>query len=196
MQITRDGIAVRAPQWGVALPADSGEHEITASAPGYERFESKVTVTGEGSTATATVPALVPQLAAPAPIVSRPQPEHVEPQPSANHGLGTPRTIALVAGGLGLVGVGLGTAFGLASKSKHDEAARYCNGTACTDQRGVTSGNAAQRDGNLSTAMMIVGGVGLAAGVTLWLTAPKAGHDAPPAQVGLGLGTVQVKGAF
>ncbi|HEY5374190.1 MAG TPA: hypothetical protein VIK01_10925 [Polyangiaceae bacterium] len=44
--------------------------------------------------------------------------------------------------------------------------------------------------------MMIVGGVGLAAGMTLWLTAPKASSDAPSAQVGLGFDAVQVEGAF
>ncbi len=94
------------------------------------------------------------------------------------------------------MGVGLGAAFGLASKRKHDQATGYCVGSSCNDTRGVTDENAARSDGNISTVMMIVGGVGLAAGATLWFTAPKASSDAPPAQVGLGFGTVQVKGAF
>jgi hypothetical protein len=192
LEIRRDGVVVREPEWDLALPCDSGDHEITAQAPDHAPFKTKVTVAGEGQTTTVSVPELVANL-------TRPIDHHDERlyPPLATQpkdGLGTARTVALVAGGVGVVGVGLGTAFGLMSKAKHDDAAKYCNGAPCTDERGVTDGNAAQSDGNISTAMMIVGGVGLTAGITLWLTAPKAGT--PAAQVSLGLGTLEVEGAF
>ena len=53
--------------------------------------------------------------------------------------------------------------------------------------------------GNVSTIPMIVAGVGLAAGVTLWLTAPARNSDspgAPAAAIGFGFGSVQLKRAF
>jgi hypothetical protein len=196
LEITRDGVVVREPEWGLALPADPGEHEVTAKAPGHAPFETKVKVTGEGSSTNVSVPELAVQAPPPrAPLPAPTEPAPTEPASSASHGSGTTtRTIALLVGGVGVVGVGLGAAFGLASKSKHDQAAKDCTGAACPDNAALGEANAAQTDGNISTVMMIVGGVGLAAGVTLWLTAPK--ESTPSAQVGLGLGTLQVKGAF
>jgi hypothetical protein len=192
LEITRDGVEVRDPEWGLALPSDPGDHEITAKAPGRAPFQTKISVTGEGQSVTASVP----ELAALAGAAVDPGDERLFTPPPPKTGLGTSRSVALVAGGIGVLGVGLGTVFGLASKSKHDQAENYCNGAACRDPRGVTAGSAAQSDGNISTVMMIVGGVGLAAGVTLWLTAPKTHSGAPSAQVGLGLGALQVKAAF
>jgi tetratricopeptide (TPR) repeat protein len=183
LEIKRDGVLVGEPAWGLSLPSDAGDHEVTANAPGRVPFKTKVRVVGEGVTTTVSVPVLAPEpSAAPGPSTS------------TNHGLGTQRTVALVAGGVGVIGFGLGAAFGLVSKSKHDQAARECDGAACPDESALAAANAAQSYGNLSTAMMIVGGVGLAKGVMLWLTAPNA--KAPPAQVGLGLGTLHVKGTF
>lgn len=185
LEITRDGVVVGVAAWGAALPSDAGDHQVVAKAPGYVPFETKVGVAGEGKTTTLNVPVLTALPAEP-------------PPPAPSHGLGTARVAALVAGGIGVVGIGLGTAFGLASKSKHDEAAKYCPAAACTNNQGVTAGNAAQTNGNISTVMMIVGGVGLAAGVTLWLTAPTPSDSpgAPAAVIGLGFGSVQLKGAF
>jgi serine/threonine-protein kinase len=204
LEIRRDGIVVGEPAWGVALPSDSGEHQVVAKAPGYAPFQVKATVAGEGQTAVVTVPELVPLASASAkPAAAAPErrarenSDKIAPtEPSSRPGLGTARTAALIAGGVGIVGVGLGTAFGLISKSKHDEAGKYCEGTACTDQLGVTAEQAAQRNGNLSTVMMIIGGVGLATGITLWVSAPPRTSSTPSAQVGLGLGVLAVKGAF
>ncbi len=58
IEITRDGVVVREPEWDLALPCDTGEHEITAIAPGHSPFKTKVTVAGEGQTTTVSVPEL------------------------------------------------------------------------------------------------------------------------------------------
>jgi hypothetical protein len=194
LELTRDGVAVREPSWGLPLPTDAGEHEVTAKAPGHAPFAKKVTVSGEGAITTVSVPELA--LDASPSAAQGPSGNTAPATPDTGSKGGTARTLAVVAGGIGVVGVGLGTAFGLASKSKHDEAAQYCSGAECTDARGVTAGKSALTDGNISTIAMIVGGVGLATAVTLWLTAPSAHADEPAAQVGLGFGTVQVRGAF
>ncbi len=184
LELRRDGVVVGQPAWGLALPSDNGEHRVPATAPGHQAIETLLSVTDEGKTTTVNVPELTPLA------------PDAEPGPQASPGLGTARVAALVMGGIGVVGVGVGTVFGLVSKSKHNEAEKYCNGVACTDQRGVAAGDAAQTAGDISTVTMIVGGVGLAAGLTLWLTAPKTNTNPASAQVGLGLGTLQVKGTF
>jgi len=183
LEVRRDGVVVGQPAWGVALPSDPGPHRISASAPGHQPFEVLVDVQGEGKTITVHVPELVAN--APTEPVAAPHP-----------GLNTRQIAALVAGGIGVVGIGVGTVFGFISKSKHDEAERSCQGDECTTQQGLDASMDAHKAGNVSTVAMIVGGVGLAAGVTLWLTAPKPNSGAPSAQVGLGFGTVRVQGAF
>ena len=196
LEIRRDGVVVGEPAWGVALPSDSGAHEVVAHAPGHEPFQAKVSVVGEAQTATVNVPELALSSPSVTPAGAGAGPPTGEASPTTRSGLGGARVAALVTGSVGIVALGVGTAFGIASKSKHDEAAKYCSGAACVDDRGVIAGNAAQSDGNISTVLMIAGGVAFATGVTLWLTAPSRSSDAPSAQLGLGLGTLQVKGAF
>jgi len=194
LEVTRDGERVGQAQLGVALPADPGEHTIVAKAPGFAAWQSKTVVEGDATSTAVSVPALSAEAAPAAP--SAPAPARVDTGATdVSGGLGTQKIVALVAGGVGIVGLGVGTVFGLKSKSKHDEAANDCTGGSCTTQAGVDAGNDAHAAGNVATVGMIVGVVGVAAGVTLWLTAPS-GKEAPSAQVGLGLGTVTMKGAF
>jgi tetratricopeptide (TPR) repeat protein len=80
-------------------------------------------------------------------------------------------TAALVAGSLGLVGVGLGVGFGLAAKSDLDLSERYCDGNRCTSQRGVDAANSATREANIATVSFSVGGGLLALGTVLWFLA-------------------------
>jgi hypothetical protein len=185
--VKRDGESIGGPQWGVPIPTDEGEHTIAASAPNRQAWQAVILVKGEGQTVKVSVPKL-----AEAP----PSGKMDTPPRETRHlsgGLGTQRTLALVSGGLGVVGIGIGTVFGLKSKSKHDEADGYCNGPACTDQRGVTAADAAISAGNVATVGFVVGAVGLAAGVTLWLTAPKRGLAPSPTELALGPGFVQLR---
>lgn len=175
LQVMRDGKLVGAPQWGSAIPCDAGEHTITASANGYEAWTGAVTVKPKASTVSISIPPLRAKPAEPAaPVVavataptSAPQPAHESP------GLGTQKTLALVAGGVGVVSLGVATIFGVRSANQHSELEKYCEGTICSDQRGVDAGERAYSAGNVATAFSIVGGVGIAAGVALWLTAPQ-----------------------
>ena len=107
IEVTRDGVAVGAAQWGSAVALDPGLHPITASAPGKEPWKGEVNV-GEGG-ATVTVPMLLDAAAKPAL-------ETTAPPPEPKKGLGTQRTLALVAAGVGVVGVGIGSVFGLADR--------------------------------------------------------------------------------
>jgi hypothetical protein len=166
-EVKRDGELAGSGQWGTPIPVDPGRHVIVASAPGKKTFEGSVDVK-EGATQTFTIPALA---AAPA---TAPPPSAPPPPPEAQpSGLGTQRILALAAGGIGVVGVGLGTVFGLSSKSKHDAAQPNCNGDVC-NKDGLAARNDAISAGNLSTVFFVVGAAGLAGGATLWLTAPSS----------------------
>jgi hypothetical protein len=191
LEVRRDGEVVGEGQWGVALPVDPGPHEIRATAPGRTEFRTSATATNEGKTTTIEVPSLAMLPAAPAP--STPPPAVVSPPAGAGasppataaapapepasepaRGLGAQKTIALVAGGRGLVGLGVGGYFGAQALSKHSDSTAHCQGAAC-DSAGlqlVDDGKSAASIANIG----IGAGAALVAGAAiLWLTAPSAG---------------------
>jgi hypothetical protein len=71
--IRRDGIRVGAGQWGVALPADQGEHRVAVTATGKEPWEQAVVV-ADGTEVTVSVGSLADARggAAPGPVAPAP----------------------------------------------------------------------------------------------------------------------------
>ncbi|HEX2674510.1 MAG TPA: hypothetical protein VHM25_26725 [Polyangiaceae bacterium] len=107
----------------------------------------------------------------------------------------TQRIFAWTALGLGATGIVVGSVFGLKSKSKHDDAAAC--GTTCPDEPSYQANEDAIKFGNISTVSFIVGALGLAGGAALWLTEkPNQTSAKANAQIGLGLGAVQLRGRF
>jgi hypothetical protein len=186
LEIRRDGAIVGSPQWGMAIPTDPGKHPIVATAPGRTSWESVVTVR-DGENISVTVPALVAVGTATAVAPSAPE---------RTSSFGTQRTLALVAGGVGVAGLTFGSVFGLVSKSKHDEANAHCNGSVCRDQLGVDLRGEATRTGNLSTAGFVLGALGLAGGAALWLTATSDVTSGSAPRVGVGVGSIVVTKAW
>lgn len=189
LEVKRDGTPVGQAQWGTPIPADPGKHSIVASAPGRATFETEVTLTEPGSTEQATIPELAPAPAAAAP-------GHGDQAPSEGKGgLTTQHYLAIGAGVVGVAGVAVGTIFGLQAMSKHDDADKHCDGSACRDQEGVDLRADARSAGNISTIGFIVGGVGLAGGVALWFTAGPT-DGAPKTGLVVGPGRVALRGTF
>jgi hypothetical protein len=97
--------------------------------------------------------------------------------PAAATGMGTQRILGLSFGGAGVVGVVVGSAFGLMASSAWSSAKSACGGNpgACTN---VASGRAfhstMETDGAVSTSAFIVGGALLVAGGVLFFTAGHA----------------------
>ena len=106
----------------------------------------------------------------------------------------TQRIVALVAAGVGVAGVGVGTIFGLQAMSKHSDAGAKCPG-ACSDQAGVELWNDARASGNISTIAFAVGGAGLATGAILWFTA-RTPSRTTALQADIGPGSVQIRGSW
>ncbi|HEY0464493.1 MAG TPA: hypothetical protein VGC79_09805 [Polyangiaceae bacterium] len=192
VRVQIDGAPIAQELLGEARPVNPGPHKIEGQRgteqavvelvlaeaeqkPALLRFQSLVAATPAASSATAS-PA-------------------VPASDSGSAGLGQQRTWALIAGGVGVVGVGVGTVFGFKSKADHDEAAKYCAGSECTNDHGASAGNDAHAAGNVSTVAMIVGGVGLASAAVLWFTAPHSSPQAS-ARLGVGVGSLQIKGQF
>jgi hypothetical protein len=168
IQVRRDGVSVVNAEWGLAVPIDAGSHAYEASAPGYRTWKGSLDVGGDGAKATMVIPALEKL---PADVPHDPPPE--TPTSSSWRPL---RTVALVSGGVGVVGLVLGTVFGLKASSTYDASLANCR-AAPADKNLCTPAGVSERDsailqGNVATVGFVVGGVALAAGVVLWIVAP------------------------
>ncbi len=175
IEVSRDGTMLGKPLWGTPVPVDPGSHVVAASAPGFKRWEDTVDTSAVGKTVTVTIPALAPLDAA---AVATTKPEASSPKP-ADPGK-TQRTIALAAGGVGVVGAIVGTIFGFTAKSDLDKsnADGHCLPNSHCDATGVQARSDAKSAATLSTVGFIVGVLGLGAGAALWFTAPKPASKA------------------
>ena len=86
------------------------------------------------------------------------------------------RTVGWVAGGVGIVGLGVGTIFGIMAISNKNNA--HCDASNACD---ASSLNSANTNATISTVGWIAGGVLLAGGAALVLFAPKSDASAPAA---------------
>jgi serine/threonine-protein kinase len=200
LQLTEDGAAVAASEWGTAIPIDPGVHTLEATAPGYKPWSGKVEVEREGAQMTVPVPGLeaLPPEAPPAPPslpVSVPA-EAPPPPPAASAppAGGGQRVMAAVVGGAGILGLGVSGVLALVANSEKNDSLKYCPGNpnVCT-QTGVDKRDDALRLGDGATVALAIGAAALAGGVVLWVTAPSG-----RATVGVvpSLGGAIVRGRF
>jgi hypothetical protein len=174
LDVKRDGVAVGHAAFGTAIPVDPGAHVVEATAPKKKTFTAKVEVAPRQTDARVTV-ALEdePQAVAPPPVATAAAP--AEEKPSTGSDGSTLKTVGLVTGAVGILGLGTGAVFGFIAKSKNDQALEPQNcrtSTLCT-QAGLSLTDDAKRAATVSTVSFIAGGVLVAAGVTLWLAAPS-----------------------
>ncbi|MEO6603730.1 MAG: carboxypeptidase-like regulatory domain-containing protein [Polyangiaceae bacterium] len=180
LRLTVDGQAVATTLVDSELPADPGDHVIEASAPGFLKATAKVTL---GSADKRTVvlklevdpnappPAIASASqdvnAAPAPRVAPTRAAAAPSVPPAEPPAAPSHAAAYVSWGVGLVGVGVGTAFGVMTlKDKHN---LQCDGNSCpASQRDAV--DSAKRSGNISTIAFGAGGAGLLLGTILYFS--------------------------
>jgi hypothetical protein len=185
LQIVRDGTRVDPAAWGEPIPIDPGSHTIEASAPGFKGWASSVS-TQDGAQANLTIPALEPLPAAETPLPPPPTtrqalPEaHTDfvttvvpssPPPSAGSGQ---RTMGVVLGAAGLVGLGLAGVFSVVAKSKYNSSLPSCqtgNPGLC-NSTGVSERSDARGFGDAASVAVVVGAAALAGGLVVWITAP------------------------
>jgi hypothetical protein len=179
--LKEDGREIPEAAWGTALPLDSGEHTVEASAPGKQTWKATVRIGATPGTTTTAVPVL-----------------EAAATPEAQGGAGAapfwgPRRIAgLSVGGAGIVSIAVGAILGVLSGKQLSLAKSEgnCNAalTIC-NQTGLDMDASAKTLAHGSTATFVIGGAAVAAGVVLWATAPSAGA-APTSGVRVTVGPV------
>lgn len=209
LEVKLDGAAVGHATFGTPLPVDPGSHTVDANAPGKQPWQSKVDVAAKQKDAAVTVNLIDAPVAPPPPLppggspggagtAPPPPPPPPAPPPSS---WSTNKTLALVSGGLGVVGLAVGSVFGLQAQSKNNDALQpqNCRTSSLCTQNGLNLTNDAKSAATISTVSFVAGGALAAGGVVLWLTAPSAspqtGMRLVPT-VGASLAGVSIDGAF
>jgi hypothetical protein len=214
LEVKRDGAVVGSATWRTPVPVDPGPHHVTVSAPGRLPWETDLTLV-EGQAVSVAVPPLVPIASAPvpapppAPSASEtpqpPAPREPFPEPVVEAG-STQRTLGWITLAAGVAGLGVGLAFGIDSLVHKDQSKPHCTGDVC-DAQGLTLRDHAITSGNVSTITSIAGGVALASGIILVLSAPHPpkGREATAGRVtslvaaprvGTNGGGIAIEGAF
>jgi hypothetical protein len=190
LTVKRTGTLVGEPQWGVPVPVDPGSQSVHAEAPGFEPWDGAIDVAGEG-TVTIQIPALH---ALPASAAARATP--ARSTAPAHAATPTLKYVAYGLGAAGVIGLGIGTGFGVKAMANKDSAG--CDGNDCPSNAAAAKYQDARTAGNIATVGFAVGGTLLAAGVVLYFVAPK--KNAPSVDVtgslGPGVASVSVRGAW
>jgi hypothetical protein len=193
VRVSVDGQVVAEHLDGSALSIDPGPHEFTFEASGAPTLTETI-ILHEGEKDRRETVALAVG-AAPQPSTAGPGSSSGAAGESATSGAGkAQRIVGLVAGGVGVVGLGLGAVFGVLASSSWKTAQSECpDHTGCSPQA-MNDRSHAVTDATASTVGFIAGGALLAGGLTLFLTAPKG--DSPRAGFEARPGGFAVSGEF
>jgi hypothetical protein len=165
--VSRDGTALQAAAWGIAMPVDPGKHAVRAEAPGRESWVQSV-VFEPGKTVTLEVPVLVElQTSTPAAQTSSTLPSAATMPERPPRYWTARRMVGAAVTGVGMIGMGVGGAVGLAAKAQDNAAKTEPSAAQISDSKSaVNSGNAA-------TVIVCASAVVAAVGLVVWLTAPS-----------------------
>lgn len=183
--VSMDGEPLAQRLEGVPISIDPGTHDFKFEPAGYAPITKRLIIQ-EGEKDRRELVSLATLEANSTPAAAQ--------DVGDSRGLPTQRVLSLVAGGLGVVGVGLGAAFGVTAISKRNAARNVCP-NACKTTEGVAQWSDAGTAGNISTFGFIAGGAALAGAAVLWFTAPSA-NGGPKTRVAFGPSGVQVVGAW
>jgi hypothetical protein len=198
LEVRRDGVALQEAEFGSPIPVDPGEHVIEAVAPGKQPWTSKVRVAGDAAKVSVEIPKLQaagePAAATTSSSSAVSTMPGSSPPPSDRPSGSAQRVTGLVFGGVGVVGLGLGTFFGLQASSKWSDAKAKCTDYpyGCGAE-GADLRSSAHSGATVSTVAFVAGGALLATGVVLYLTAPSKKETVA---LSVGPGSAFVQGSF
>ena len=178
VRVTMDGAPVAEKLAGVALMVEPGVHSFTFETDGVAPIEKQIVVhegdKGRHERVTFKTLNLPPGRGALA------VPPVQKPEAATSGSWSTQKSLAVVAGGLGVVGVVVGAVLGAQSFSSWSSSQSECGTTSCPDRaKALSDHNAALTDATVSDIGFIAGGVLVASGVALFLTAPsRSAHAA------------------
>lgn len=173
-EVTIDGRRVGVTPLSSPIRLDPGTHAVRAQRSSRTAAETIDVVAGDSRQVVLRLntheldlsPERAPQ--AGAPLEPRPVPaERAEP-------LQGQRLWAVIAGGVGLASLGVGSFFGVKAANRWQEAQDKCPRDRCVDREDVGLADDVRRSARLATAGFVVSGAALTLGAGLWLTAPRA----------------------
>jgi hypothetical protein len=199
-EVRRDELALPQAAWGAPTPVDAGEHVIEATAPGHAPFRVVITIATEGTEQSVEIPALTPVLETPAASAQAPGVEPVSKAPAllspskpadrqrARSGSESEpsalRIAGFVAGGLGIVSLGVGVGFGIRAAHLNDVAIREgCDPDSGTcPEQALPLTEQLNEAGDLATGFVIAGSLLTVGGLVLYFV---GGNGKPSARLGV-----------
>ena len=168
LAITRDGAPVEEAQYNRPILVDPGDYVIEATAPERKPFKTTVAVKGEGARVSVPISLI--------PVEDFSRKEVPEPPPPSSP-FGAQRIAAIAVGAAGVGGVVAGSVFGMSAKDAYEKAMgdpSLCPTKKTCYPEGKSLVDQAQSDALASTITFIAGGLALAGGVVLFVTAPSS----------------------
>lgn len=175
-ELSRNGVAVPAAVFGLPVPVDAGTWRLRAQAPGYQTFETSVSVDH-----TQKEPyrlRLLPLVPTSSGENTGTDPQTTAPLAASSDDLrdpGSQRTLGLIIGSAGILAGLVSGLFTVLAVNSNDESLNACSSAdpnACGPD-GVTAREDALRQAGIATGAAIVGVVGVGVGATLFFTAPS-----------------------
>jgi hypothetical protein len=184
LRVAIDGASIRSETARLPRKVNPGAHTVSVWAPGFEAATAQLTI-ADGEEQRVEV-VLRPSNARPELVAQR-----------SGTGTASPPVLAIVAGGVGVVGLVVGVSAGVAGSSKHSSLSSECdtaNGTCPPSAESTLDAFHSLR--TVSTVGYVVGALGLATGMVLFFALP-ASKEAP-ASTGLYVGPAScgLAGAF
>ena len=157
---------------------DPGDHTIRVTAPNKKPFVATLHVLAGPSTQTVAVPTLVDDL----PLASASTTSFGASGVAGDseRAIDVRRTLSFVVGGIGVVGLGLGTYFGVRALDEKSAASLHCAGKEC-DAQGVSLLDDAHASAMIATVALGAGVACFGAGLYLLLTSSRPRETTAPA---------------
>ncbi|HWA72598.1 MAG TPA: tetratricopeptide repeat protein [Polyangiaceae bacterium] len=184
LEVKLNGTPLPAAVWGTAVPVDPGTQHVEASAPGHRAYTVELVVSEGSGFQTLEIPALEPEPVAAVPNSAPPSAAPVAAPASAPAAGGTQRILGYVVGGAGVAGLVVGSIFGARAISKNSDSKDHCRTDTLCSTRGLALRDDARDAAKVSTFTFVAGGVLVATGLTLVLTAPSTREQASGATTG------------
>jgi hypothetical protein len=158
-----DGAALAEQAWGIAMPVDPGKHVVRAEAPGKQPFETSVETAAGADGEHVEIPALKDAAGGTTAVGGEVSEGSASPSKP-----GSLRTVGWVLEGVGVVGIGVGSFFGLRAMSRWSDRKDNCVG-GC-NEAAKTAGDEASTAATISTIGFGVGLVSIGVGTYLLLS--------------------------
>jgi hypothetical protein len=179
LELKLDGRTLSPAAWGSAFPIDPGDHKVEAKAPRRRSFTATIAVKAEHDNARITLPVLPEERAVDDGQRAPAQEPAAGGASSSGSGL---RTGAFIFGGVALIGIGIGSGFGVDAILKEQRARQDCeNSGPCENDEALRAGQQGQRSARIADIVFAAGGVSLATGVVLFLLSRSTGKPTPSA---------------